>query len=233
MSKATKKVLSPPDLLAAAAALAAGTQAYGEVVIFINPPEGEPGHFDWSWIQGPFPGTPEQWLDITRPSTDQDGGLGPSSVGQAFGYGSGVSNLTLGGASVVAFQYPWGGPYSTAMHSGETIDGGTGMFESHARHAVYVQSGYGGDPHLNSNFETGVPSYMGVRFIDVDGYQYGWIGVVRHGNDQYGLDFDAFAWGHETEPGVPIVAGIPAPGTLAALAFGAVVTRRGRKREGN
>jgi hypothetical protein len=70
---------------------------------------------------------------------------------------------------------------------------------------------------------------MGVRFIDMDGYHYGWISVVRHGNDFLQLDFDAFAWGYETEPGVPIIAGIPAPGTLAALAFGAVVTRRKRK----
>jgi hypothetical protein len=67
---------------------------------------------------------------------------------------------------------------------------------------------------------------MGVRFNDVDGYHYGWISVVRNG-----LDLDAFAWGYETEPGVPIIAGIPAPGTLAALAFGAVVTRRARKRK--
>jgi hypothetical protein len=45
------------------------------------------------------------------------------------------------------------------------------------------------------------------------------------------VSFSAFAWAYETEPGVPIVAGILAPGTLAALAFGAVVTRRGRKRK--
>jgi hypothetical protein len=68
---------------------------------------------------------------------------------------------------------------------------------------------------------------MGVRFNDIDGYHYGWIGVVWSGYEH----FDACAWGYETEPGVGIIAGIPAPGTLAALAFGAVVTRRGRKRK--
>ena len=69
---------------------------------------------------------------------------------------------------------------------------------------------------------------MAVRFSDIDGDHYGWISVVRPG---IFWSFNAFAWGYETDPGVPIRAGIPAPGTLAALAFGAVVTRRGRKRK--
>ncbi|MHC4422977.1 MAG: hypothetical protein ACYS1E_20655, partial [Planctomycetota bacterium] len=70
----------PTDLLAAAAAIAAGTQAYAEVIIFINPAEGEPGHFEWTLSYDPL--DPNIWLDVTKPSTDQGGIVGPSSVGQ-------------------------------------------------------------------------------------------------------------------------------------------------------
>ncbi|MHC4142904.1 MAG: hypothetical protein ACYSUF_13930 [Planctomycetota bacterium] len=214
------------DLLAAAAALAAGTQAYGEVIIFINPAEGEPGHFDWNWIGG-FPGTPEQWLDITRPSTDQGGGIGPTSIGQVSTGGCEDAdcyyNGTINGAAVASSSYPG----TTALLAGATIEGQL-YFWANTYHAIYIIP-YRGDPYFASNFPDGVVRYMGVRFSDTDGYHYGWISVVHHGNDFNGLDFDAFAWGYESEPGVPIIAGIPAPGTLAALAFGAVVTRRKRE----
>jgi hypothetical protein len=217
----------PKDLLAAAAAIAAGTQAYGEVVMSINPAEGEPGHFDWTLSGDQL--NPLVWLDITRPSTDQGGLVGPSSVGQIFGWFQPPSgyyfyewNFTYGGASVAT------GPdgYTRAFDGGEIIDGAIGSFESASTHA-YLRTYLYGYPKW---YFTGVPQYMAVRFNDADGYHYGWIGVVGHypGYDSL-LTFTAFAWGYETEPGVPIVAQIPAPGTLAALAFGAVVTRRKRK----
>jgi hypothetical protein len=222
----------PKDLLAAAAAIAAGTQAYGEVVIFINPDEGEAGHFGWSMGDALDATT---WLDITRPSTDQGGLVGPSSVGQIFhffeipyGYYSYEWNYTYGGASVAT------GPdgFTRAFDGGEIIDGAIGTFESLSNHAYVLWTYLYGYPF--GYFDEGGPQYMAVRFSDANGYHYGWIGVV--GRDLVGdglLTFDAFAWGYETEPGVGINAGIPAPGTLAALAFGAVVTRRGRKRKGD
>jgi hypothetical protein len=39
LDESKRASVRPSDLLAAAAAIAAGTQAYGEVVIFINPDE--------------------------------------------------------------------------------------------------------------------------------------------------------------------------------------------------
>jgi hypothetical protein len=228
LDESKRAAVRPSDLFATAVALAAGTQAYGEVVIYINPDPGEPGHFDWDLIDGSsFPGTPAQWLDITLPSTDQSGGYGPSSVGQLHdtyndGYYLVQQNFTLYGAEVYWLHSGYVYPFrrTKAFSAGELIfdPGGYGAgFDGSG--AVHVQDG-------GSFFPKGVMRYMGVRLSDIDGYHYGWIGVVRQG-----MDFDAFAWGYETEPGVPIVAGIPAPGTLAALAFGAVVTRRGRKRE--
>ena len=214
------------ELLAVAAAIAAGTQAYAEEIIFINPAEGEPGHFDWD-LGGEFEAT--TWLDITRPSTDQGGLVGPSSVGQIMGGMSSayVYNGTAGGAFVFAAAGPFHA--TKALDAGESIDSSLtdldNTFSDTSLHVIRFLSKFPPYFFTASSFAP-FPSYMGARFNDVDGYHYGWIGVVLHG-----LDLDAFAWGYETEPGVPISAGIPAPGTLAALAFGAVVTRRGRKRE--
>jgi hypothetical protein len=59
--------------------------------------------------------------------------------------------------------------------------------------------------------------YLGVCVNLSSAWHYGWIGVNR---DYYLLE--TFAWGYETEPGVPIAAGIPEPDTLAMLALGFV-----------
>jgi hypothetical protein len=224
MPQNTKQMPSPSELLAATAAIAAGTQAYSEVIIFNNPAEGEPGHFDW--LMSPDEFDPAIWLDISRPSADQGGLVGPRSVGQhgygyGYPYGPVTRSRTFSGAMVAIV-----GIFTESFITGATIDGQLN-FATDAIHADFVDYGEFGT-YVWSQFSEGVPSYMGVRFSDVDGYHYGWIGVIR---EPEWIDFDAFAWGYETEPGVPIIAGIPAPGTLAALAFGSAVTRRGRKRK--
>jgi hypothetical protein len=200
------------DLLAAAAAIAAGTQAYAEPIRFDNP---APGGFGWG---------ANRWLDITKAYWDQMPlEIGPSKVGQlraSYNYYQYhiAKAFTSGGADVVA------SPTITKNLSQSTVVDGSWQFSNHANHVVYSTGQHG--TFVTTYFSNGSVGYMGVRFLDVDGYHYGWISVVR-----YGLNFSAFAWGYETEPGVGIIAGIPAPGTLAALAFGAVVTRRGRKRK--
>jgi hypothetical protein len=225
MTKLTETTkVRPSELLAAAAAIAAGTQAYAEVIIFINPPEGEPGHFDW--LMSPDEFDPAIWLDITRPSTDQGGLVGPSSIGQVY-----VTNSlfrwsqTSGGASVFALFWDftpfWPGTVYTFSLSFESA-------AAHWREATSPPGGFGSD--FGYYFPYYGDKYVGVRFSDVDGFHYGWVGVRGAGVGGW-WRFQAFAWGYQTEPGVPITAGIPAPGTLAALAFGAVVTRRGRKRK--
>ena len=47
MSNAREQARSTPnaaELVTAAVALAAGTQAYGDIISFVNPDEGDPGH---------------------------------------------------------------------------------------------------------------------------------------------------------------------------------------------
>jgi hypothetical protein len=190
MSQDTKKVVGPSELLAAAAAIAAGTQAYGEVVIFINPEPGEPGHFDWL-VGDEFDA--RTWLDITRPSTAQDGLVGPSSVGQIFYYSywhDDGGSYTYGGAMVASTD-----SFTDSLVAGAKIDSQLYLV-SYSHHFFY--DGYNGAAH--TDFPQGVPGYMGVRFSDIDGYHYGWIGVVRFGFNHHELHFNAFAWGYETEP---------------------------------
>jgi hypothetical protein len=214
MTKLDESMRTAIRLAVLAATVTIGPQTYAEVIRFNNPDSGEPGHFDWDW-GGEFDAT--TWLDITSPSTDQGRGVGPSSVGQV-NHQSGAFNITTGGAAVfrAAASAP---PWTMSLSAGSTIDGQL-YFGTDTWHASDPPDG---DP-ISSLFESGVRQYIGVRVSDIDGYHYGWIGVVRQD-----MDFDAFAWAYETEPGVPIIAGIPAPGTLAALAFGAAVTRRKRK----
>ena len=138
------------------------------------------------------------------------------------GFGTGeIINSTSSGASVATGDIgPFSG-FTVSLASGTEIDGSF----TYASESIHVWDSFFYN-EVFSYFAVGSAGYMGVQFSDVDGDHYGWIGVVRH----FPLDFEAFAWGYETEPGVAIIAGIPAPGTLATLAFGAAVTRRSRKR---
>jgi hypothetical protein len=184
-----------------ATAIAAGTQAYAEVITFINPAKGEPGHFAWSRS---FSGgmNPEDWLDITRPSTDQTELVGPMSVGQSVSFDDTGEffNVTYSGASVVTGDIGQFSGFTVSLASGTEIDGSF----TYASESIHVWDSFFYN-EVFSYFAVGSAGYMGVQFSDVDGDHYGWIGVVRH----FPLDFEAFAWGYETEPGVAIIAGIP------------------------
>lgn len=188
--------------LAAGTAIAAGTQAYADPVRFDNPAQGEPGYFQW-----PNP-SPALWLDMMLDAASQPGSMGPTSLkhwpamyGSVSGAGAEVGEDATGYVLV---------PFD----SGEMIDGAGNWGAS-----AYVDFPFYGHSAL---LPQGQPTYLAVRFPE-NGIHYGWIGVVRTG---YALD--AFAWGYETEPGVPVPAGAPEPGTLALLAFGAAALLRRR-----
>jgi hypothetical protein len=73
-------------------------------------------------------------------------------------------------------------------------------------------------------FPPGEERYAGVSFDPGDGVHYGWIGVLN------GAPSEVFAWGYESDAGVPIPAGAPEPGSLALLAMGAGAALRRRRR---
>ncbi len=195
--------------LAAAAVIAAGTQAYASPVRYDNP--AGPGHFEW------FGGPPNDRipLDITLDAASQTETWNSRSQ---FGQGAEPLNMSRvsGFDSTTGLQVS--GPYGdmlTGVDSGDLIPSGLPW-----RDMGYIwYGGAGGYSYLPE----GQATYLGVLF-PLASTHYGWIGVVRTG-----MDLDAFAWGYETTPGVPIEAGVPEPNTLALLAFGAVAAIRKRR----
>ena len=201
--------------LAAAAAIAAGTSAYADPVRYDNP--AGPGHYDW------VPSDPSdlaQFLDISAPGGDQPSdGLGAADFRQRFNTSDAGGEVQSGFMGLGELQI--GGPYGVwllGVDSGELIPSGL----------TWGPEGLVYWPGVGSELPDGVQTYLGVRFNPGDGFHYGWIGVTRTGaSDEF---LDAFAWGYETEAGVPIPAGAPEPGTLALLAMGAVGVLSRRRR---
>ena len=179
------------------------TTATAEVVRFDNPP-GE-GHFIWYGGTGTAP----IGLEITSDAASQTGGFGaPGQFHQAPNHYGNAGFVSSAGDANGAMQV--GGPYESFLLSTASSE--------------FVPSGFAWGSYAFSVYDTGemiytelpedTPLYLGVRFDLCSGWQYGWIGVVRPG-----LELDAFAWGYETEPGVPIEAGAglgtPCPGDLS------------------
>jgi len=196
--------------LAALAIMVTATHAHATPIRFDNPPG--TGHFDWAPPVGEV-----RILDVTLPAESQDPGAshGESTIGQyiidttrsRLEAPTDGLDMELGGYSDV-FALPVG--FGEMIPSGAPFDN-VGW--------VYFE-GY------DSEFPEGLEAYLGVQFPIAGETHYGWVGAVRTG-----LELDAFAWGYETEVGVPIAAGAPEPGTLAMLAVGAaaLVGRRRRR----
>lgn len=218
--------------LATAAAIAAGTSAYGDVIRFDNT-------FQYSWFY--------TTLDLTRASNDQTyGNVGTvtgtsiymdyfSDFYPAFSY----QHMYTSGAGAEIFNAGFGNSYATPLAAGDLIGPGMGggVFNSSSNFEfaydacdVYYYnyqyyydctSGYRGLLPPN-----GEQVYVGVRLTIDSATHYGWIGVENHGGY-----IDVFAWGYETEANTAIRAGaVPAPGALGVLAFGAVGALSRRKR---
>jgi len=189
-------------MMAAAVAIAGGTQANATPVRFDNAPHGDPGHFHWP------PATPSPditWLDITLDASAQPGASdGPASFGHKWTIEGDNSSVRATSSSVGQLEVQdTSSRLLVPLALGDMIPAGNPLH--------YYAKAYDG----GSLLPEGVETYLGVHFNGPD-WQYGWIGVVRTG-----LELDAFAWGYETEVGVPIAAGAPEPGTLATLAVGA------------
>ncbi len=175
--------------LAAAAAIAGGTQAYAAPVRFDNPPG--PEHFVW----GP---SGNEFLEITSDASAQSGSAVAPGVFRQWersGYGSLVNSAAPDGmdATLDVFFY-----LLNPIAQGATIPTGAPMADG--TFIVVTYPGYEG-----TLLPEGVETYLGARFDVGAGLQYGWVGVVRSG-----LELEAFAWGYESDAGVPICAGASA-----------------------
>lgn len=210
--------------LAAAAVIAGGTQAYADPVRFDN----VGGQFVWSG----------QHLDVRRSSSAQANQASLSTVIQSvsvsprpyYPYTPMIKALGDGSATL-AQDYHYG-MYSAwwtvdTASKGATIGNRFDFSGTHARSLanwVFV-------PNTRWYQYFFVPKtgtfYLPVRFVDGEDGHYGWIAGEWRGEE----GAHALAWGYETTPNTPIAAGaVPVPGTLAALAFGAVSLGRRPKR---
>lgn len=203
--------------LAGLAILVCTATAGAEVVSFTNPDDA--GHFDWA------PGVGGSVvLDFTLAADQQPGVAGgPTSVRQLLEAttASCVTDAPLhmmtGSGEFPAEWFLVGVDYAveippapdTSWWSGSSYQWFDGQY-----------------PPTGTLLPLDTPTYLGVRFDLGDGDQYGWIGVTYSSADH---TLDAFAWGYQTTPGVPILAGVPEPGTLALLAFGAAAVVRRRR----
>lgn len=199
--------MRPRLLLAGMALVILGGVAHGATVTFIN---SGPDRFIWAGVPGDF----TRYLDITKAPGDQDLSNTLSSFQHA---------IDLTGASSVRGGFPasqvetasnrvllFGHALGTQVPSGQPWENA----------GVVVAAGFG------EAFAENEQVFIATRFDVGGGTHFGWIGVTRAGNA-----LDAFAWGYETDVGVPIDAGagIPSPGAgwLAGVA-GLVALRRPR-----
>ncbi|MCP4246319.1 MAG: PEP-CTERM sorting domain-containing protein [bacterium] len=197
--------------LAALAMMVVATNARAAAIRFDNPAHGAPGHYEWPTTIG----DQTHWLEVTLPATSQPG-LIDSLTGLQQKKASGDSRVqgVFGGAEVEL-----GGManfFAVGVDAGVLIPSGL----------AWGQTGYINFAGLEAEGPPeGQPTYIGMRFDPGDGTHYGWVGGVRNG-----WDFEAFAWGYETDVGTPIPAGAPEPGALAMLAVGAAAVLKRRRR---
>jgi hypothetical protein len=187
--------------------LAAPVQA--DAIRFDNPPG--PDHF--VWYGGGGSGFS---LEITSDAASQTGAPTDTAFSQVNGtYFSNYVNAPAAGGDALQV----GGDsdvFLVSVDEGTPIPSGLPWRQT----ICYIDVVEYGYPSL---LPEGVPTYLGAQITLGDGIHYGWIGVVMdHRPDPTSPEtLDAFAWGYETTPDTPIIAGIPEPATLTLLALGA------------
>lgn len=188
-------------------AASCGSAAHAEIIHFVNPAPGEPGHYDWRWVAGI---SWESWLDITRAPNDQPNTGHGNAILQSGDPFNAFNVHQLG-----AFIAQDGDNMTLALPLGASFEGLTTFNES-----LHWASGNGGEW---TNFTTGVHQYIGVV---TGGGSFGWIEVTFAGGS-----LTAHSWAYETQPGVPILAGqVPAPGVAVLLGVAAALRICRRKR---
>ncbi len=216
--------------LAIATVIAAGTCAYSDVVRHEN---------DGSFRFG------QQMLDITLRARDQvsfhtaaEHAIELSThIDKYFTTTALADRVEPGDLGAVEF---WSGPGTglsvSPIESGDLIgpDLTNGRWLGISNFVrVEYPSDYYGEGGTFSPLDAGEPAYIGLR-VDLaygDGFRYGWVGVIWDPDSTDGANFlDVFAWGYETDAGESVGAGVPSPGGLALLAFGAVGAMSARRR---
>jgi hypothetical protein len=210
------------ELLATAAAVAAATaSAQAEAVRYENTT-------NFSWLFNT--------LDVTQSAEDQTFGITGSSIYMDY-FGDfyptfSYSHTYTSGDGAEIFNGGFGNRYAKPLNAGTLIgpdlqDGAfsqSSTFEFAFTACDYYYN-YDCTDGTRGLLPANVDTYLGIR-LNIDGNtHFGWVGVNRSG-----AFIDVFAWGYETEANVGVRAGVPSPGPLAVLAFGAAGVLSRKKR---
>jgi hypothetical protein len=196
-------------LAAGLAALILAAPVQAGAIRFDNPPG--PDHFVWYGHASGFS------LEITSDAASQTGVPTDTAFSQVNGTAfSNYVNAPAAGGDALQVDDEGYQLFLMGVDEGTPIPSGLPWRQTICYIDV-VEYGY------PSFLPEGVPTYLGAQLTLGDGMHYGWIGVVmEHRPDSSSPEtLDAFAWGYETTPDTPIIAGIPEPGTLTLLALGA------------
>lgn len=215
-----QNVLARLAIVAFIGVTASAVQA--EVILFFNPPPGQPGHFSWLDPESPWKGG-DHFLDITNAAADQTRETGETVFDHLYNEGAGASYGTIrpisGGVfrradSELEIVHKNGADYVTwyiDAPCGLVVSENVGTF-----HNFLSVAEYGDGDYFFGGLPGNTASYVGVRFMMNGNFHYGWL-LIDHGNEYYDIEIDLVAWAYETQPNTPIAAGAPDPCCLGDL----------------
>ncbi len=213
-------------LLGASLSLAMGAAASGVPLRFENP-EG-PDRVDWENF----------FVDITKPASEQPGTLSSSVInnvdldhsdphtGDIITSGIGATGtVRLVGESFLLTPLEFGDLIGSG---GVTPNMGGGLlFET----VVTAE----GEVATSFSFPLGrwyIGASFGESIVDETQRHAAWIFFDFFEGPDGIPDVELLAWGYETEPGVPVAAGAPAPGAAAPFVIAGAAALRRRRRSG-
>jgi hypothetical protein len=221
--------------LVGALALAAGSSAYGAIVV-VSPPANLPN------VASPTTAGPVQW-DINGDAVNDFNFTfrNPQATGNGVQWQANMNTSPGGGINAVAgYQGPFVN-YGSRLNANDVI-GATLPAGSSWRNQAQVVLGsfyrsgtlnpYGGFATGTSPTSSVVRGYVGFRFSIAGQTRYGWLDVEVRGSGAAANTGGIFFFGAAYEDsGASIPAGaVPTPGALAALAIGAAATMRRSRR---